>query len=299
MVTKPTISVATIFFSAFLSVPTVAQESKSYTDAQGRNVVFPLGDLSFADEVISFDIGDPAPRSEPARRVGNILGEPINASLSLGCSGEVVVRFTDNTLIDIDGPDLYVFEIGKEVEATQLAISQDGKDWIDIGPIDGSTAEIDIAEFVTGSSSFQYVRLTDRNIKCKAGNYSGADIDAVGAIGAAIRFTLSGSILFEFDSAELKADAFASLDEILTAISALNVSSVIIEGHTDSRGSDEYNLSLSAERARAVTAYFEGQNPNSVYDERGFGESRPIADNATDDGRAKNRRVDIIVIPGS
>ena len=298
MISNPPISVGIVLVYAFLLMHAIAHESKSYTDAQGRSVLFPLGDISFADEVVSFAIGDPMPQSEPARRVGNMLGEPTNSSLSLGCSGEVVVRFTDNSLVDINGPDLYIFEIGKEVEATQLAISQNGEDWIDIGPIDGSTAEVDIAEFVPENSSFEYVRLTDRNIKCKAGNYSGADIDAVGAIGAAVRFTLSGSVLFEFDSAELRQDAFSSLDEIAAAISELNVASVIVEGHTDSMGTDAYNLTLSQARARAVAVYFEGLNPNSDFVEQGFGESRPIADNANDEGRAKNRRVEIIVIPG-
>ncbi len=248
--------------------------------------------------MVSFQIGNPKPRSEPARRQGNILGEPINSSLSLGCNGTVVVRFVDNTLVDIEGPDLYVFEIGPEVESTQLAISNNGKDWIDIGPIEGSTAAIDISEFTTDpSASFEYVRLTDRNIKCRAGNYSGADIDAVGAIGAAIRFTLSGSVLFDFDSAQLKAEAIEPLNKIADTIASLDVSSVTIEGHTDSQGSDDYNLTLSSERAGSVLEYFQKQNLNVEFRKDALGESRPVADNQTEEGRAANRRVEVIVVP--
>ncbi len=277
-----------------------AQEAKTYKDAQGREVTFPLGALSFADEIVSFEMGNPAPRNKAARRQENLLGEPVNASLSLGCSGVVVVRFTDNSLVDVAGPDLYVFEIGPQVEATLLEISADGRTWIDVGPIAGSTAAIDIAAHTAdGNEVFHYVRLTDRNINCRAGNYSGADIDAVGAIGAAVRITLSGNVLFDFDSAELREEARVELQRVGETLAAYPGARVVVEGHTDSEGSDSYNLKLSRERAESVRDYLVAAgalNPGAARIAP-YGESRPVAGNESDEGRQANRRVDLIVIP--
>ena len=71
---------------------------------------------------------------------------------------------------------------------------------------------------------------------------------------------------------------------------------MIIEGHTDSRGRDEYNLKLSRRRARAVTKWIiaHGIDANQLK-AKGYGESRPVADNSRPDGRALNRRVEIAV----
>ncbi|MEM8795354.1 MAG: OmpA family protein [Pseudomonadota bacterium] len=299
---KPSITgyIAALLLSASLAGGLNAQEAKTYIDGQGRQIFFPLGELSFADQVIDVKVGKPAPKSEAARRQENILGEPVNSSLSLGCSGVAVVRFVNNTLVDIEGPDLYIFEIGKEVEATQLAISTNGRDWIDIGPISGSTAAIDIAKFTDDPSAiYQYVRLTDRNIKCKAGKYSGADIDAVGAIGAAVRVTLDGNVLFDFDSADLREEARAELGKVTKTLNRYPGAQVIVEGHTDSKGSDAYNLELSQQRAASVRDFLvsSGATETSKSETRGFGETRPVATNETDEGRQKNRRVDLIIIP--
>ena len=291
--------------SAWLSIlllasPISAQEAKTYTDGQGRKVHFPLGEISFADALVSFEMGNPAPKNTAARRTEEILGEPNDSSLSLGCSGTVVVRFDDNSLVNIDGPDLYVFEIGPMVEATNLAISTNGTDWVDIGPITGSTAAIDIEPVVPERSApFQYVRLIDRNIDCRAGNYSGADIDAVGAIGAAVRITLNGNVLFDFDSAELREEAVAELDRVAATIETYVGATVIVEGHTDAKGADSYNQGLSQQRAAAVQNYLltaDAMAPEQAVI-RGYGESRPVATYETDEGRQANRRVDLIIIP--
>jgi len=289
-----------VLLSLCLPVAGHAQEAKTYLDAQSREVHFPLGALSFADEVISVQIGKPAPQNALARKQENILLEPNNGSLSLGCSGSVVVRFTDNSLVDVAGPDLYVFEIGKEVEATLLEISTNGTDWIDVGPIAGATAEVDIADHVKNNGAvYQFIRLTDRNINCRAGNYSGADIDAVGAIGAAVRLTLSGEVLFDFDSADLRDTARDALDMVADEIRKYPSARVIVEGHTDAKGSDAYNLDLSEQRAESVRGFLlaDGVLEASESEIRGYGESRPIASNDTESGRQGNRRVDLIIIP--
>ena len=171
---------------------------------------------------------------------------------------------------------------------------------IDIGPIAGATAAIDIAKHIEDPfAAFQYVRLTDRNIKCKAGKYSGADIDAVGAIGAAVRVTLDGNVLFDFDSAQLRDEAIKELNEATKIIEKYPGARVIVEGHTDSKGSDEYNLELSERRAISVKEHLvsNGALEASNSETKGFGEGRPVANNDTESGRQKNRRVDLIIIP--
>lgn len=125
----------------------------SYADGHGGEVFFPLGDISFADEVVRFDEGDPAARDEQIRKAENLLGPPDNSLddveryLTMGCGGTAVVRFTDNALVDVEGPDLYVFEIGGAVEPTNLAVSVDGEEWMEVGAI-GSAARLTLSSGV-------------------------------------------------------------------------------------------------------------------------------------------------------
>ena len=103
-------------------------------------------------------------------------------------------------------------------------------------------------------------------------------------------------VLFDFDKATLKPparEALAKLSGILLAYPELKVS---VEGHTDSIGSDEYNMTLSEKRAGAVRDFL---TSNSVTDSRvtakGFGKANPVAPNDTNEGRAQNRRVELVV----
>jgi outer membrane protein OmpA-like peptidoglycan-associated protein len=107
---------------------------------------------------------------------------------------------------------------------------------------------------------------------------------------------LDAQILFGFDSAELTADAQDLLAEIATRISGADVISVNVHGHTDSVGSDAYNMGLSERRARTVADQLiaQGVAAEKVSIE-GFGESKPVASNDTEEGRASNRRVEIHV----
>ena len=102
---------------------------------------------------------------------------------------------------------------------------------------------------------------------------------------------------FEFDKATLTPEAQTILDDAVTAL--LNTDEVVevrVEGHTDSIGSEEYNLKLSQRRSESVVEYLvsKGVNGNNLIPV-GMGETSPIANNSTDAGRALNRRVDFIV----
>lgn len=96
---------------------TAAGSAQSYPDGHGGEVRFPQGDVSFADAVEHYDTGERAPTKKSARDPEAALGIPNNAGsdsgyVSLGCAGELVLNFNDNALVDVPGPDLYLFEIG-------------------------------------------------------------------------------------------------------------------------------------------------------------------------------------------
>ena len=98
---------------------------------------------------------------------------------------------------------------------------------------------------------------------------------------------------FEFDSARLTSQAKSVLDRATSAINSAP-GTVSVEGHTDSTGSDDYNLGLSQRRAQSVVDYLVSQGvSSSKLQAKGFGESSPKTTNATREGRAQNRRVEI------
>lgn len=103
---------------------------------------------------------------------------------------------------------------------------------------------------------------------------------------------------FAFNSAALTPSAIADLQDTLESLRADPGLSIYIEGHTDSVGPDAYNLRLSERRADAVKDYLVSKGVAADRIEtHGFGESKPLADNATDEGRARNRRVEVYRAP--
>lgn len=105
-----------------------------------------------------------------------------------------------------------------------------------------------------------------------------------------------GEVLFAFDSATLTPAAEATLDTVLEKLRGADVLAIRVDGHTDSVGSDAYNQGLSERRAASVVDYlFSRGVAAEKLSSQGFGESKPIEDNGTDDGRAQNRRVEIHV----
>lgn len=108
--------------------------------------------------------------------------------------------------------------------------------------------------------------------------------------------TLSGSVLFASSKSELLPAARERLDQVATALLAMKDRKLTVEGHTDSQGSNDFNLGLSQKRADAVRSYIISRGySETLIQASGIGEVRPVADNSNTEGRANNRRVEIII----
>lgn len=268
---------------------------------QGRRAVcLPQGAASFADSVVSFVPGA-RPSEGDWAQPRYALGEPdytrttAPGFLSLGCDGVLVLRFDDNALVDVDGPDLYVFEVGPAVEATELAVSVDGRTWLEVGRVEGARAELELTGVIDPDEAYRYVRLTNRSRTC-GGRHSGADIDAVAAVGSALRLALDAAVLFDVASSTLKADANAAIANAAAVIRERRATRVLIEGHTDSDGDNAANDALSLARATAVRdALITAGVERGMLRVRGHGERRPVAPNDTPANKARNRRVDLLI----
>ncbi|MBC2670276.1 OmpA family protein [Novosphingobium piscinae] len=126
---------------------------------------------------------------------------------------------------------------------------------------------------------------------------SGVDVSAVDN-GQAILVNLPEGVTFDVGSYSLKPQFRATLDTVAESLKQYPDSLIDVYGHTDSTGSDAYNQTLSENRARTVANYLsmQGVAPARIRSQ-GMGETMPVADNASDEGRRKNRRVEIKIVP--
>ncbi len=108
--------------------------------------------------------------------------------------------------------------------------------------------------------------------------------------------TLSNTVLFDFDKSAIKPAAKEILDDVANTLKKDMSLKATLEGNTDSIGTDAYNMGLSKRRAMAVYNYFVKKGVDKArLSAKWYGESRPVADNKTKEGRARNRRTDIVI----
>jgi len=113
-----------------------------------------------------------------------------------------------------------------------------------------------------------------------------------------ITLNMPGNVTFATNSSDLNASFYPVLGSVAKVLKEFDKTVVEIAGHTDSTGTDEYNLGLSERRASTVTQYIKGQGINNErFITIGLGEKYPVADNGTDAGRQANRRVEITMVP--
>ncbi len=113
-----------------------------------------------------------------------------------------------------------------------------------------------------------------------------------------LKLTMSSEVSFDFNSAHIKSTFKSPLNKIADIMSRYPQTQILVVGHTDNVGSEQYNSELSLRRANAVADYLimRGVNTSRMRTE-GHGEMEPIASNDTPEGRAQNRRVEIFVVP--
>lgn len=113
-----------------------------------------------------------------------------------------------------------------------------------------------------------------------------------------IILNMPGNVTFNINSANIKAAFYDVLSSVVLVLKEFDKTTIEVAGHTDSTGSDAYNQTLSEQRAASVAQYLMAQGINRMrIITRGYGESRPIADNSTEQGRQLNRRVELTLVP--
>jgi outer membrane protein OmpA-like peptidoglycan-associated protein len=115
-------------------------------------------------------------------------------------------------------------------------------------------------------------------------------------IGEGIKMTFDSGLLFGFDSYKLTAETQSNLDNLAEVIKEYNDTDILIEGHTDNVGAQNYNVSLSERRAKAIADYLRDKKvTRSRLRTEGYGENQPIVSNDTKRGQDQNRRVEIVI----
>jgi len=164
-----------------------------------------------------------------------------------------------------------------------------------IGKKAGSTAVGVILGAVVGGVAGAYIgNYMDKQAEEIRHDIEGAKIER---IGEGIKITFDSGVLFDVDKATLRPNAKTNLIKLSAILNKYEDTDILIEGHTDSTGSEDHNMDLSIRRAQSVSSYLA---TNRVLPTRfnvvGYGETQPIADNATLEGRQLNRRVEIAII---
>lgn len=154
-----------------------------------------------------------------------------------------------------------------------------------VGAIIGAT--------VGGAAGALIGRYMDKQAEELKRDLEGAEVERVGE---GIKITFDSGLLFAVDSDKLSADTKTNLTELAQTLNKYDDTNILIEGHTDNTGSDEYNKRLSERRANAVAEFLKMQDVKaSRITTEGYGESQPIASNDDGSGRQENRRVEVAI----
>ncbi len=125
----------------------------------------------------------------------------------------------------------------------------------------------------------------------------GAQVERVDN-GIVVTFDETSGVYFDTNKSNINSASQATLNKLIAVFKEYPDTNILVVGHTDSQGSEEYNMTLSKNRAYAVTNYLSGNGINKGrLTTNWFGETQPLHDNSTAEGRAKNRRVNIAILP--
>ncbi|HEX8556057.1 MAG TPA: OmpA family protein [Sphingomonas sp.] len=147
---------------------------------------------------------------------------------------------------------------------------------------------------LAGAAIGAYMDRQERELRART---AGTDVQVIRQ-GDDLILNIPSGITFAYDSANVQPQFQRTLDQVAQTLGQYNQTYVDVYGHTDSTGSDTYNQTLSERRATAVADYMASRGVQSArIATRGYGETKPIAANETDAGRAANRRVEIKIVP--
>ena len=165
-----------------------------------------------------------------------------------------------------------------------------------IGKTAGNTAlGAVIGAAVGGATGAVIGRQMDKQAQEIKNNVPNAEvIHKPGEEGIIINF--KSGVLFDFNKSNLTPASTRSVNELADILKKYPDTDVLIEGHTDDKGSDDYNMTLSERRAQSVSSYLSGKNiASSRLRTVGYGEKQPVASNDTEEGRSQNRRVTFVI----
>jgi outer membrane protein OmpA-like peptidoglycan-associated protein len=116
-------------------------------------------------------------------------------------------------------------------------------------------------------------------------------------VGEGIKITFNSGILFAFNSADLQPEAKTNIENLANTLKKYKDTNILVEGHTDSVGTADYNVKLSERRAQTVVQFAESLGVKaSRFTAKGYGFTQPVATNATPEGRQQNRRVEVAIM---
>jgi len=150
-----------------------------------------------------------------------------------------------------------------------------------------------IGAAVGGTAGALIGRHMDKQAEELKNDLKGATVERVGE---GIIITFDSGLLFDLDSYQLKQATKSNLDQLAKTLNKYEDTNILIEGHTDSSGENDYNQKLSEKRAREVENYLASQQvKGSRITTEGYGEEQPLTSNETEAGRSSNRRVEVAI----
>jgi outer membrane protein OmpA-like peptidoglycan-associated protein len=164
-----------------------------------------------------------------------------------------------------------------------------------IGKASGNTAVGAIIGAAVGGAAGAYIgHYMDEQAAEIDRDLEGAKVERVGE---GIKITFDSGILFDVNKADLRTVAQQNLNELATILKKYSDTNILIEGHTDSDGTEEHNLELSERRAQSVANFLARANVDATrFTIMGYGEAQPVASNATVEGKQLNRRVELAIM---
>jgi len=184
-------------------------------------------------------------------------------------------------------------EMSKEQKGAVIGAAAGGAVGGVIGNQTGSTARGAIIGAVVGGAAGAIIgHRMDKQARELQQNIPGA---VVRRVGEGIEVTFASGLLFDFNSDRVRGDARQNLDVLAQSLDKYPDTDLLIVGHTDAIGSDDYNMNLSMRRAESAARYLEHAGTRTNIRTTGRGEREPVASNDSDYGRSKNRRVEVAI----